>query len=151
MGNRLASHGGESYQWVLEGDRASSFDTLPHRRFIKAVKKRGADRKSRALLWQCLRAGVMDQGKVQETLTGTPQGGTVSPLLAHLYLHALDRSLESTYLHLSAWERSKRRKAGQSNFLYGRYADDCVGFCNGTKAQAIALQEELQALLDQMG
>jgi RNA-directed DNA polymerase len=67
--------------------------------------------------------------RVQATLTGIPQGGIVSPLLANIYLHELDRYMESTYLHLSAWERSKRRKAGQSNFLYVRYAD-------GTPVQA---------------
>jgi group II intron reverse transcriptase/maturase len=151
IGNRLASHGGESYQWVIEGDIARYFDTIPHRRLIKAVKKRVADRKVRDLLWQFLRAGVMAQGRVQETLTGTPQGGVVSPLLANIYLHELDRYMESTYLNLSAWERSKRRKAGKSNFLYVRYADDFVVFCNGTKAQAIAMKEELKAILDQLG
>jgi group II intron reverse transcriptase/maturase len=152
IGNRLASHSGESYQWVIEGDIASYFDTIPHRRLLKAVKKRVADRKVRDLLWQFLRAGVMvAQGRVQETLTGTPQGGVVSPLLANIYLHELDRYRESTYLNLSAWERSKRRKAGKSHFLYVRYADDFVVFCNGTKAQAIAMKEDLKAILDQMG
>src|SRR5215470_8946812 len=119
IGGRLTGNG-SSYQWVIEGDIASYFDTIPHRRLMKAVKKRVADRSIRDLLWKFLRAGVMHQGKWQETLTGTPQGGIVSPLAANIYLHTLDRYMESTYLHLSAWERSKRRKAGQSNFLYVR-------------------------------
>ena len=75
------------YQWVIEGDIASYFDTIPHRRLDKAVKKRVADRDIRDLLWKFLRAGVMYRGKVQETTTGTPQGGIVSPLLANIYLH----------------------------------------------------------------
>ena len=66
---------------------------------MKAVKKRVAGRNIRDLLWKFLRAGVMHQGKRQETLTGTPQGGIVSPLLANIYLHALDKYMESTYLH----------------------------------------------------
>jgi group II intron reverse transcriptase/maturase len=78
IGNRLASYGGESYQWVIEGDIARYFDTIPHRRLMKAVKQRVADRNIRDLLWKFLRAGVMYQGKVQETLTGTPQGGIVT-------------------------------------------------------------------------
>jgi retron-type reverse transcriptase len=47
---------------------------------MKAVKKRVADRNIRELLWQFLRAGVMYQGEVQETITGTPQGGIVTLL-----------------------------------------------------------------------
>ena len=57
---------------------------------MKAVKKRVADRDIRDLLWQFLRAGVMEQGKRSETLTGTPQGGIVSPLAANIYLHTFD-------------------------------------------------------------
>ena len=65
IGNRLTGNSGQSYQWVIEGDIASYFDTIPHRRLIKAVKKRVADRNVRDLLWQFLRAGVMYRGEVQ--------------------------------------------------------------------------------------
>jgi RNA-directed DNA polymerase len=78
IGNRLTGRAGEGYQWVIEGDIASYFDTIPHRRLIKAVKKRVADRNIRDLLWKFLRAGVMHRGEVQETITGTPQGGIVT-------------------------------------------------------------------------
>jgi len=71
IGNRLKGNG-SSYQWVIEGDIKSYFDTIPHRRLIKAVKKRGADRKIRDVLWKFLRAGVMHRGQFEETLTGTP-------------------------------------------------------------------------------
>src|SRR6266849_1323936 len=93
IGKRLAGTGGEFYQWVIEGDIASYFDTIPHRRLMKAVKKRVADRNVRDLLWAFLRAGVMYQDTLEETLTGTPQGGIVSPLFANIYLHALDRCM----------------------------------------------------------
>ena len=129
IGNRLVSYRADSYQWVIEGDLSSCFDTIPHRRLIKAVKKRVADRKIRDLLWKFLRAGVMYRGEVQETLTGTPQGGIVSPLAANIYLHALDRYMESNYLNLPYTQRDQRRKQGKSNFLYCRYAD-------GTPVQA---------------
>jgi RNA-directed DNA polymerase len=93
---------------------------MPHRRLMKAVKKRIADRSIRDLLWKFLRAGVMYQDKWQETLTGTPQGGIVSPLLANIYLHELDMYMESKYLNLSRYEYSKRRKQGKGNYLYVR-------------------------------
>ncbi len=79
IGKRLAGNGGDRYQWIIEGDIASYFDTIPHRRLIKAVKKRVADRNIRELLWKFLRAGVMYQGNMEETLTGTPQGGILTP------------------------------------------------------------------------
>ena len=115
------------------------------------MKKRIADRDIRELLWKFLRAGVMYQGEGQETITGTPQGGIVSPLLANIYLHELDRYMESNYLSLSPKRRVIRRRQGKSNFLYVRYADDFVVLCNGTKAQALEMKEELKKVLEQMG
>jgi RNA-directed DNA polymerase len=128
-----------------------SFDTIPHRRLINAVNKRVADRNIRDLLWKFLRAGVMYREIFEETLTGTPQGGIVSPLLANIYLHELDRYMESNYLNLSSWKRIQRRERGKGNYLYVRYADDFVVLCNGTKAEALAMKEELKDLLSTMG
>ena len=150
IGKRLIGTGG-TYQWIIEGDIASYFDTIPQRRLMKAVKKRVADRKIRDLLWKFLRAGVMHQGTTQETLTGTPQGGIVSPLAANIYLHALDKYMESTYLNLTPSQRRTRREKGKGNVLYVRYADDFVVLCNGTKAEAHAIKQELGALLSTMG
>ena len=128
ISNRLSGQGA-IYEWVIEGDIASYFDTIPQRRFMKAVKKRVADRDLRALLWKFLRAGVLEHGHRRATLTGTPQGGIVSPLAANIYLHELDRYMESTYLNLPKWRRQQRRQQGKANFLYLRYAD-------GTPVQA---------------
>jgi RNA-directed DNA polymerase len=118
---------------------------------IKAVKKRIADRDIRNLLWKFLRAGVMVKGHLEDTLTGTPQGGIISPLLANLYLHELDRYMESNYLNFSPSQKFTRRARGKSNFLYVRYADDFVVICNGTKAQAQEMKQELGGLLSTMG
>ena len=118
---------------------------------MKAIKKRVADRDLRDLLWKFLRAGVIYNGEFSETLTGTPQGGIVSPLLANIYLHELDRYMESTYLDLSHHARRRRRKQGKSNYLYVRYADDFVVFCNGSKAEALEMKEELKGILRNMG
>jgi len=56
-------------------------------------------------------------------------GGVVSPLLANIYLHTLDKYMESKYLKLSDWQRRQRRAQGNGNYLYVRYAD-------GTPVQA---------------
>jgi RNA-directed DNA polymerase len=109
------------------------------------------DRNIRDLLWKFLRAGVMYRGEFSETLTGTPQGGIASPLLANIYLHALDTYMESNHLNLSEGQRQRRRKKGLGNYLYVRYADDFVVLCNGTKAEALAMKEELRGLLSTMG
>jgi len=85
LNSQLTGISGAGYQWVIEGDIASYFDTIPQRRFMKAVKKRVADRDLRALLWKFLRAGVLEHGHTRATLTGTPQGGIVSPLAANIY------------------------------------------------------------------
>src|ERR1700739_682238 len=59
--------------------------------------------------------------------------------------------MESKYLKLSASERNRRRRQGEGNYLYLRYADDWVVLCNGTKADAQRMKEELGGLLDTMG
>src|SRR3989454_11091655 len=59
--------------------------------------------------------------------------------------------MESKYLSLSEWERQKRRRQRKANYLYVRYADDFVVLCNGTKAEALAIKEELEELLSTMG
>jgi RNA-directed DNA polymerase len=150
IGGRLTGSG-SSYQWVIEGDITSYFDTIPHRRLIKAVKRKVADRDIRALLWKFLRAGVMYRGSFHETLTGTPQGGIVSPLLANIYLDQLDKYMESTYLNLSEGERRTRRKQRKGNYLYVRYADDFIILCNGTRAEAQHIKEEVGGILTDMG
>jgi RNA-directed DNA polymerase len=142
---------GWTYQWVIEGDIASYFDTIPHKKLMKVVKKRVSDKNIHELLWKFLGAGVMYKGNVTETLTGTPQGGIISPLLANLYLNQLDKYMESISLNLTYGQRARRRKKGKGNYLYVRYADDFVVLCNGTKAETLAMKEELKGLLSTMG
>ncbi|MGE3537308.1 MAG: group II intron reverse transcriptase [Candidatus Tectimicrobiota bacterium] len=93
----------------------------------------------------------MHQGHRSETLTGTPQGGIVSPLAANIYLDQLDKYMESNYVNLAKYAREKRRRQGKSNFLYVRYCDDFVVLCNGTKAEACAMKEELGGFLNSIG
>ena len=79
-------------------------------------------------------------------MTGTPQGGIISPLLANIYLHELDTYMHK-YTKLTEWERRKRRAQGLANFIYVRYADDWIILCNGTRAQAEEMKGEVSDFL----
>ena len=120
-------------RWVVETDIAACFEAIPHNRLMAAVEERICDRRLLKLVRAMLRAGVMESGVVRHGVTGTPQGGVVSPLLANVYLHRLDR----------AWEAS-----GQGVLV--RYADDLVVLCRSREEaeQALAL---LRDLLGELG
>jgi group II intron reverse transcriptase/maturase len=132
--------------WVIEGDISAYFDTINHRKLMKLLRHRIKDRQLLDLTWKFLRAGVMERRLFKDTRLGTPQGGIVSPLLANVYLHELDKYMEC-YTALSTTEKTARRKQGLANFAYVRYADDFVVLCNGGKAQAEAMREELRNFL----
>jgi RNA-directed DNA polymerase len=136
----------KKFFWVIEGDISSYFDTINHRRLIKLLRRRIKDEKLLRLIRKFLRAGVMEGKLFCATKSGTPQGGIVSPLLANIYLHELDKYMER-YTGLPQEGKAQRRKQGLANYVYVRYADDFVVLCNGTKEQAKALQEELQVFL----
>jgi group II intron reverse transcriptase/maturase len=115
----------QGYFWAIEGDISVYFDTINHRKLMKLLRRRVSDGKLLDLIWGFLRSGVMERKLFKDTTLGTPQGGIVSPLLANVYLHELDRHLEETAL-LSERMRATRRKRGLANFVYARYADDCA-------------------------
>ena len=118
--------------WVVETDVADCFGSIPHSGLMSAVEERISDRRLLALLRAFLRAGVMEQGSVRRPVTGTPQGGVVSPLLANVYLHRLDRAWRGAYGTLV------------------RYADDALVMCR-SRGQAVAALARLTALLADLG
>jgi RNA-directed DNA polymerase len=120
-------------RWVVETDIANCFSAIPHEQLMHAVEERISDQAVLKLLRVMLRAGVMQDGERRREVTGTPQGGVVSPLLANVYLHRLDR----------AWD------ADQHGVLV-RYADDLVVMCT-TREQAQAALARLTDLLAELG
>src|SRR5919204_2312177 len=78
-------------RWVVETDIANCFSAIPHEELMQAVEERVCDQAMLKLLRAMLRAGGMSQGVVHREVTGTPQGGVLSPCLANVYLHRLDR------------------------------------------------------------
>ena len=105
--------------WVLDADIRGFFDTIDHEWMRRFVEHRIGDRRVVRLIMKWIKAGVMEEGKWIEPEEGTPQGGTISPLLANIYLyHAFDR-----------WAHHWRKREARGQVSIVRYADDfVVGF-----------------------
>lgn len=102
--------------WVLEVDIRSFFDELDHGHLRSFLDRRVRDGVIRRAIGKWLQAGVLEEGRLSHPVTGTPQGGVISPLLANLYLHeVLDRWFE---------REVKPRLSGRAVLI--RYADDLL-------------------------
>jgi group II intron reverse transcriptase/maturase len=119
--------------WVAESDIANCFEAIPHSGLMAAVEERISDRHLLKLLRAMLRAGVMTDGAVTRSATGTPQGGVLSPCLANVYLHRLDRQ----------W-------AARGTGVLVRYADDLLALCHSRQEAERALAA-LSAILAELG
>ncbi len=146
--------GSRKYHWVLEGDIEACFDTIDHAALMDRVRRRIADKRVLALVKAFCKAGILTElGQQQETRTGTPQGGILSPLLANIALSVLDDYF------IQAWQqtmsdhnaRYRRRRKGLANWRLIRYADDWVVMVAGTRTDAETLREEIATVLAPMG
>jgi RNA-directed DNA polymerase len=120
---------------------------------MQRVRRRIGDKRVLALLKAFLKAGVLtEDGRNRETITGTPQGAILSPVLANVALTILDEHF------VKAWaatgdsnDRAYRRRKGLANYRLVRYADDFVVLVAGSQTDAEGLREDVARVLTPMG
>lgn len=81
-------------KWFVEGDIEACFDSFDHHVLVEILRRRINDDAFIALMWKFLKAGYMEQWEYHKTYSGVPQGSGVSPILANIYLHELDKYME---------------------------------------------------------
>lgn len=119
----------QGYEWIVDLDLEKFFDNVPQDKLIRLVDNAVNDSDITALIHKYLRAGVLVNGKYEETKLGTPQGGNLSPLLSNIYLNELDKELERRGLR------------------FARYADDCVIFVK-TKYSAERVMKNIVTFIE---
>ena len=113
---------------MLDADIRRFYDTLDHGWLVKFVEHRVADRRVVRLIQKWLKAGVLEEGQRIQSEVGTVQGGSISPLLANLYLHYV----------FDLWTQRWRKKQAHGDVIVVRFADDfVVGFEHRARGRAL--------------
>ena len=119
--------------WVLDADIRGFFDTIDHEWMMKFLEHRINDKRLLRHVAKWLKAGVMEEGNLTRNEEGTPQGGSISPLLSNIYLHYV----------LDLWVEQWRKRHAHGDVSIVRFADDFVmGFQN--KIEAEQFRKELE-------
>jgi RNA-directed DNA polymerase len=141
--------------WVVEGDIQGCFDNVNHHILIRLLQRRIADNRLLQLIAKFLKAGYFEREEWNPTKSGTPQGGILSPLLANIYLHELDRYVLNEFGANQEPPQSKQETAQRENLEWKRIQGR-IGYLRamleGRRKQignADVLHAELQALLKQ--
>jgi len=143
-----------SYEWVLEGDISACFDEISHAGLQDRIRARVGDKRVLTLVKAFLKAGILSEdGTNRETITGTPQGGILSPVLANIALSVLDDHFAEAWESAMGSEkaRQQRRRKGLPNYRLVRYADDFVVVVAGTRADADRLRVQVAEVLGRIG
>jgi RNA-directed DNA polymerase len=152
----IHQYGTQGYRWVLDADIEACFDSIDHTVLMDRVRRRVKDKRVLALVKAFCKAGVLTEGGDREdTHTGTPQGGILSPLLANIALAVLDEHLHEPWrpggTMSTAYLRSRRRVKGLPRWRVVRYADDFVVLVHGTQAHVETLREAVADVLATIG
>ena len=123
---------------VCDVDIEGYFDSIPHGKLMQRVARRIADRRVLGLIKAWLTCPIEEKGRRWTPRQGTPQGGVISPLLANIYLHALD----------ATWEKRGYTRREGPNVQLVRYADDMVLLTNGDAHRAMF---RLREILERLG
>ena len=102
--------------WILDADIRGFYDAIDHGWMLKFLEHRIADRRVLRLIRKWLTAGVIEHGEWSETMEGTPQGASASPLLSNVYLHYV----------FDLWADQRRRRHARGDVVLVRFADDYV-------------------------
>jgi len=102
--------------WFIEGDIKGCFDNIDHQILLSIIRRDIQDGRLITLIENLLKAGYMKDWRYYDTMSGTPQGGIISPLLANIYLSDLDRFVEDTLI--PAYTRGNRRKSNPEYKAY---------------------------------
>ena len=108
--------GSRKVSWILDADIRSFFDEISQAWLHRFLEHRIGDRRIIRLIQKWLRAGVLEEGTVTVSETGTGQGSVISPLLANVYLHYV----------FDLWAERWRRREATGTMIITRYADDLV-------------------------
>lgn len=124
---------GQKVNWVLDLDIRGFFDAIDHEWLIRFIEHRIKDKRVIRQIKKWLNAGVMEDGSWYKVEEGTPQGGSINPLLANIYLHYV----------FDIWANVWRKRKASGDMVMVRFADDMVlGF--QYKHEAMGFQEELK-------
>ncbi|WP_169713641.1 reverse transcriptase domain-containing protein [Paludifilum halophilum] len=142
--------------WIIEGHLQRFFDTVNHDKLMELLFRRIDDGRFLELIHRFLRAGYFQLGRVYtySTVTGTPQGGVLSSLLANIYLHELDKfmqDLSSPYTEREIKKRNREHRrpkdGGCTRVGYTRYADHFMVGIIGSKQMARTIREDIRTFL----
>ena len=148
--------GTRGYRWVLDADIEAAFDNCSHTAVMDRMRARVKDKRVLALVKAFLKAGVLTElGEHRDTLTGTPQGGILSPLIFNIALSALDEHLTAPWKDggtmSTEYRRAARRRKGLPTWRVIRYADDFAVLVNGSEQDAAVLHDEIAGVLAGLG
>jgi group II intron reverse transcriptase/maturase len=129
--------------WFIEGDIKACFDEVDHSELVKILSKRIADRRFLNLIQKALSAGYMEAYVPVNSLSGTPQGSIVSPILANVYLHELDVFVDSLR---AKYEKGERKRV---NPAYTAIVKERGRIAAGKKAATLVERRALELKLRQ--